>query len=314
MSDIPFLSAEDLEAIHSYPALITVLRNAFTNKKVAVPLRSHHHYGEGNTLLMMPSWQDGLDMGVKLVTVTPKNRLKKQPSIQGLMIYLDIITGLPLAIMDAATLTKKRTAAASALASSYLSQESSSSLLQIGTGALAPELIRAHCSVRPIREVYIWGRDPRKADELAGSMIINNVQINSVENLDEIAPYCDIISCATMAQEPILKRHHLRAGHHLDLVGSYKPDMREVDDEVIKESSVFVDTLDGATQESGDLLQPLKRGVIDLQDIKGELWELCTGQIQGRRSGAEITLFKSVGYALEDLVAARFYFENRHIG
>lgn len=313
MSDIPFLSAEHLEAIHSYPALIAVLRNAFANKKVAVPLRSHHHYGEVNTLLMMPSWQEGLDMGVKLVTVTPGNRQKNLPSIQGLMIYLDIITGFPLAIMDAATLTKKRTAAASALASSYLSQESSFSLLQIGTGALAPELICAHCSVRPIREVYIWGRDSRKADELANSMIINDVRINSVDSLEEIAPYCDIISCATMAQEPILKRQHLRAGHHLDLVGSYKPVMREVDDEVIKVSSVFVDTLAGATQESGDLLQPLQRGIIDLQDIKGELWELCADQIKGRTSDTEITLFKSVGYALEDLVAARFYFENRQI-
>lgn len=309
MSQLPYLDQTTLEAFHDYPLLIDELEQALAQSKIQYPLRQHYSYQDANALLVMPSWQDDRDIGIKLVTVTPANQERGLPSIQGVVVYFDANTGAPLAVLDAATVTRKRTAAASALASRLLSRADSSTLLLLGTGALAPELIRAHAAVRPIEQVCVWGRSLAKAQRIQAMFASAAYEVEAVATYAQVAPTADIISTATMADDPLLNEVHLKDGQHLDLVGSYLPSMREADDTVIAKTKIYVDNQPGAEKESGDILQPLNNGVITKEDIRGTLAELCQKEAPARQYEQEITLFKSVGFALEDLVAARFYYQ-----
>jgi ornithine cyclodeaminase/alanine dehydrogenase-like protein (mu-crystallin family) len=265
--------------------------------------------------LLMPAWQVGKYLGVKMVTVSPKNGKYNLPSIHGIYTLFDAAQGMPLAQINATTLTAQRTAAASALASSFLSKKNSKTLLMVGTGALAPELIRAHISVRPIETVYVWGRNLEKAKAVS-NFITKYLQVSEkanfevfpIENIEEGIEKADIISCATLSPTPLIFGKNLKAGQHLDLVGAYRPDMREADDEVILKSSVFIDTYDGM-HESGDIASPLKDGILKRENICGDLFQLCRGEKTGRKNNNEITFFKSVGHALEDLAAAKLIYE-----
>lgn len=313
------ISQEQLEEYLDYPILIEALREAFQEKYI-VPTRHHHSYenpkeGDQSTLLLMPAWQVGKYLGVKLVTVSPKNGQYDLPSIHGIYTLFDAHKGMPLAQVNATTLTTQRTAATSALASSFLSKKNSKTLLMVGTGALAPELIRAHTSVRPIETVYIWGRNLEKAKAIS-AFITNNLQTTEgikfktfpLKDIEEGIEKADIISCATLSSTPLIFGKKLKAGQHLDLVGGYRTDMREADDEAILRSSVFVDTY-VSMHESGDIATPLKNGVLKRENICGDLFELCRREKVGRKYNDEITFFKSVGHALEDLAAAKLIYE-----
>jgi ornithine cyclodeaminase len=313
------ISQEQLETNLDYSILIGALREAFQEKYI-VPTRHHHNYknpqeGVESTLLLMPAWQVGNYLGVKMVTVSPKNGQYDLPSIHGVYTLFDAHKGMPLAQIHATTLTAQRTAATSALASSFLSKKNSKTLLMIGTGALAPELIRAHSSVRPIERVYVWGRNLEKAKAVA-SFITKHLQflgrsnfdVFPIKNIEEGIEKADIISCATLSPTPLVFGKKLKAGQHLDLVGAYRPDMRETDDEAILRSSVFVDTYDGM-HESGDISIPLENGILKKENICADLFELCRGEKIGRKDNFEITFFKSVGHALEDLAAAKLVYE-----
>lgn len=307
------LSNDRLLELLDYPSLIKALELAF-QAEITAPMRHHHDYpnpkeGIDSTLLLMPAWDDGQFVGLKVVTISPNNRAYQLPSIQGSYTLFDLPTGRPLLEMDAKVLTNLRTAATSALASQYLSREDSQHLLIIGTGSLAPYLIAAHASNRPIAKVSIWGRHPKKAQQVVNEVDGNSMQLEVVKDLHAAIPEADIISAATMSVKPLILGKYLQAGQHLDLVGSYKSDMREADDEVIRRSTLFVDTLQGAPKESGDLAIPLTTGVCSLQDIQADLFGLCLGQHAGRQNREEITFFKSVGHALEDLAAAKLAFE-----
>lgn len=317
MHTIPFIDSPSLRSLLPYDKLIPALQIAFQNEYI-VPQRHHHDYanpkeGIDSTLLLMPAWQVGRYLGVKMVTVSPNNGDYNLPSIHGIYTLFDAHQGQPLAFMEAKTLTSLRTAAASALASSYLSRLDSSKLLMVGTGAMAPELIRAHASVRPIEEVLVWGRNFSKANQICKQLGQETFAIKAVKNLSAAIAEVDIISVATLSSQSLIHGAWLQAGQHLDLVGSFKPNMREADDEVIKKSVIFVDVLEGATKESGDLVIPLSKGIISSSDIKGDLFDLCSDKRLGRTNTQEITCFKSVGYALEDLAAAILAYENRHL-
>lgn len=313
------ISKEQLEENLDYSILIEALRRAFQEKYI-VPSRHHHNYenpkeGVESTLLLMPAWQIGNYLGVKMVTVSPKNSQYNLPSIHGVYTLFDAHKGMPLAQINATTLTAQRTAATSALASSFLSKKNSKTLLMIGTGALAPELIRAHTSVRPIERVYIWGRNLEKAKAVANFITkhLQNTELEKfdvfpIKNIEEGIENADIISCATLSPNPLVFGRNLNAGQYLDLVGAYRPDMRETDDESILRSSVFVDTYDGM-HESGDISIPLRTGTLEKENICADLFELCRGEKTGRKDNTEITLFKSVGHALEDLVLAKLIYE-----
>jgi ornithine cyclodeaminase len=199
------------------------------------------------------------------------------------------------------------------LASRYLSRPDSRRLLMIGTGALAPQLIRVHAKVRPIEEVAIWGRRPERAEDLVGELVGSlpralgrPVSVRAVSDRAQAVADADIISCATLSRTPLVEGNWLNAGQHVDLVGAYTPQMRESDDRAVERARVYVDTRAGALKEGGDIVQPLASGAIDEDDIIADLFELARGQQTGRLpgDGTSITLFKSVGAALEDLAAA----------
>jgi ornithine cyclodeaminase len=291
-----------------FDILVNKLREAFLNNSIVTPMRHHHDYknpGEelDATLLLMPSWNPGSELGVKLVTVSPQNAKYDLPSIQGLYVLFDAKNGQLQLLLDAMELTAKRTAATSALASSYLSRVDSEVLLMVGTGALAPNLIHAHATVRPIKRVLIWGRNPEKAQAICDSFSESKLEVVFTETLDKGIMEADIVSCATLSNSPLILGAKLHAGQHIDLVGAYKKDMREADDDLISRSELFIDT-DAALKETGDLVIPLREGIISAEDICGDLFQLCNGKIKGRTTEDQITCFKSVGHAMEDLIAA----------
>lgn len=304
-----FLTPSQLESLLPFPVLIDELERAFAGRH-HTPLRHHHDYiipgeEEQGALLLMPAWDEGAFFGVKLVAVSPHNRRQGRSTIQGVYTLFETKTGAPILQMDAKALTNLRTAAASALASRFLSRPESQTLLMVGAGALAPYLIRAHASVRPITTVLIWGRNPEKAEALAKRPGNTPFSLHPVRHLSEAVPHADIISCATSSPEPLVLGQWLQPGQHLDLVGSFKLNMREADDEAIRRATVYVDTMEGARKETGDIAEPIRNGTLRPEDIPGDLFSLCRGEAAGRQGPKEVTLFKSVGHALEDLAAAR---------
>lgn len=313
MQTIPFIDSEFIESHTDYEKLIDEIKKGFSASSIVVPQRHHHNYKnppavDDSTLLIMPAWNPGDDLGVKIVTVSPENSKYDLPSIQGTYIYFDAIKGIPKAILEAKSLTTKRTAATSALAASFLAKKDASSLLMIGTGALSTQLILAHCSIRPIKKVYVWGRDLQKAKKISMKLESEAFEIQSIENIEDVIEKVDIISVATLSKTPLVFGKYLQKGQHIDLVGAFKKDMREADDETIKRSNIFVDTYEGM-KESGDLYIPLKNGILKENEVKADLPELSKKKKKGRINKDEITLFKSVGHALEDLTAAKYYYE-----
>jgi len=306
------ISAAEVEVALDIDSLIERLRQAF-RRDIVVPLRHHHTIetpeGDDANLLLMPAWQAGRHIGVKLVTVFPGNATRDLPAVMGAYLLLDGKTGSPLALIDGPVLTAKRTAAASALAASYLARSDSERLLMVGTGALAPQLILAHAAVRPICNVLIWGRSPDKAARLAENLNRGDFRVEATDDLEAAARGAHVISCATLSSEPLIQGAWLQPGQHLDLVGGYRPDMRETDDTAIRRARVFVDTRTGACTEAGDIVQPLESGLLAPEDIAADLFELTRGARAGRRFYDQITLFKSVGSAIEDLAAAQLTVE-----
>jgi len=218
-------------------------------------------------------------------------------------LLLDAGTGQPRALLDGGELTLRRTGAASALASRYLSLAGASRLAMVGAGRLAPHLIESHAAVRPIREVRIWARNIERARSLAAALERPGLVVEAVADLEEAVRWADIVSCATLSQKPLILGSWVKAGQHFDLVGAFTPKMCECDDEAIVRAEVYVDTRVGALAESGEIIGALARKAIDVRAVRGELSEL--GSPRFARSGPHaITLFKSVGTALEDLVAA----------
>jgi len=311
------ISAADIDRCLTYRGLVETLRNAFANGAVQ-PVRHHHtiSHPQGNdlTLLLMPAWtdfsaeQDG-HIGVKIVTVSPDNNSIGKPAVMGLYLLMDGRTGEPEALIDGQRLTVWRTACASALAASYLAREDASRLLVVGAGALSPYLARAHASQRPIREIRIWNRTPANAEKVAEQLRGEGIQASVADDLEEAQGWADIISCATISTAPLVRGALLKAGTHVDLVGAFSPTMRESDDEAVMRASVFVDTREGAIKEGGDIVQAIQSGAFTAEAIKADLFELTRGERQGRRSPDEITMFKSVGAAIEDLAAGTAVYE-----
>lgn len=317
------LSAAEVDAALDDLALIDRLDDLF-RAGCEMPVRHHHAIAEPTgpgsadaTLLLMPAWtrrRSGVThLGIKVVTVFPDNGKRSLPSIYGQYLLLDGMTGQTVAMLDGTMLTKRRTACASGLASRYLSRPDAHRLLMIGTGALAPELVRVHAKVRPIEQVAIWGRRgeeaARLARELSASLpqaLARPIAVCAVADRRQAAVAADIISCATLSGEPLVEGGWLRDGQHVDLVGAYTPKMRESDDEAVRRARIYVDTRGGALKEGGDIVQPLASGAIEESDVIADLYELARGQRPGRApdDATSITLFKSVGAALEDLAAA----------
>jgi alanine dehydrogenase len=311
------LDARTVAAALPYPALVGGLREAFRHGE-SPPSRHHHPLpstGTAGTLLLMPAWSppgapEPRYVALKVVTVFTENGALGLPAVMGSVLLFSATTGEPLAMMEGGELTARRTAAASALAASYLARPDADTMLMVGTGRMAPHLVRAHRGVRPLSRVLVWGRSPEKAREVVRQLEEDPgpgplLEVSAVDSLPEAVPAADLISCATLSTEPLVLGKWLRPGSHLDLVGAYTPTMRECDAEAVRRSTVWVDTREGAAAEAGDLLQAAAEGAFSPDSIRGDLFQLCRGEVAGRLDPGEITLFKSVGTAIEDLAAAR---------
>ena len=303
-------SAEDIDRALDFPSLVEALNVAMRGGFIA-PARHHHEIeraGEKPAVqLLMPAWTEsaskaGLYLGAKIVNVFPGNAARGVPTVQGTYVLQSGRTGATLAALDGTRLTHWRTAAASALAAQHLARQDAERLLVVGAGALAPYLARAHASQRSLKVITVWNRSPEGARRVAEALRAQGLPARASEDLERAVAEADVISSATLTTAPLIEGRWLKPGQHLDLVGAFTMAMREADDEALKRSRIFIDT-EAACTEGGDVAIGLASGVIARADVAADLPALCRGA-KGRRSAEEITLFKSVGAAIEDLAAA----------
>ncbi len=298
--------AAQTEAALPFDRLIAALRQRFAQGCVVPPRHAHtivRADGPPLTSLIMPAWVPGGSYGVKVVNVAPGNAALGLPGLHATYLLHDATTGVPVALLDGDAITARRTAAASALAASWLARADATHLLVVGAGRVARLLPAAYRCVRPIERVSVWARRPEAAAALAAALRRDGFAAEAADGLAAAAGAADIISCATLCSEPVVQGAWLRPGSHLDLIGSFTPAMREADDACFVGAALYVDT-EEALAKSGDLLGPMARGVFAAADVRGTLAALAGGSATGRRSAAERTVFKSVGTALEDLAAA----------
>lgn len=289
-----------------FAALIPALRRAFV-AGCELPLRHTHRiddpHGPGGTLLLMPAWRPGGLLGLKTVGIFPGNGARGLPGLHSTYTLFDACSGVPLAQLDGNVITSRRTAAASALAASFLARADAARLLVLGCGRVAQLLPEAMRAVRPITEVMVWNHRAAGAQALAAALRAQGFVAQAVDDLAAAVPRAHIVSAATLAGAPLVRGAWLAPGTHLDLIGSFTPAMRESDAGCFARSRVYVDS-DEALAKSGDVLGAVAEGAFDAARLQGTLAQLCRGERGGRAGDGELTLFKAVGSALEDLAAA----------
>lgn len=303
------VTADDINRVLRYDALIDALAEAFRSD-ISAPDKIAHFIpqpsGSEAKVMLMPAWTQSGErfIGCKLVNLFPDNARHNKPAVLGSYVLMSGDTGETLAVMDGAALTAWRTACASALAARYLAREDASHLVMVGAGALAPHLIRAHCAVRPITRVTLWNRSHSRAISTAFALTMAGIEPIIADDLEDAVREADIVSCATLSPLPLIRGAWLKKGAHVDLVGAFSPKTREADDAAVGRARVYVDSRATAPKASGDIAIPLKKKIITLRGIQGDLFELCRGKKPGRKRAQDITLFKSTGLAQEDLAAA----------
>lgn len=298
------------EQVHSalgFPDFIESLREAFSGDYTMPPRQvlpldpaSGHHEG----FAMLPSWNDEV-IALKAFTYFPGNQPPRR-SLYSKILVFDRHHGEPLALVDGASVTYWRTAGVSALAADILARPDADSLFLLGTGNLAPYLIRAHASVRSLKRVTVWGRNPAKAAAVVekASREFPGIAFDVATNIATACSEADIIVSATGSPEILVRGEWVKPGTHADMLGNHHADKRECDTDLVTRSKVYVDTRANCFREAGEILVPVSEGRFSLDDVAGELSELCRGTVPGRLNDGEITLFKSVGCALGDLAGA----------
>jgi ornithine cyclodeaminase len=302
------LATYDARQVHDalpWERLAAALAHAFAHDAATtVPVRHAHALGGDDHLLLMPAW-DRRALGVKVVTVIPGAVARGAPTVGASYLLLDRNTGAPRALLDGEALTVRRTAAVSAVAARACARPEARRLLVVGTGTLAPWMVRAHVALRPgVERVQLWGRSPARAEAVAAMLRAEGLPVTAVADLPTAAREAEIVCCATTAQAPVVQGAWLSPGTHLDLVGGFTPAMREVDDAAVCRAHIVVDTWGGALAEAGDLVDPMARGVLPREAVVSDLGAVLRGERPGRPDAAAVTLFKSVGTALADLAAA----------
>jgi alanine dehydrogenase len=259
----------------------------------------------GASLLLMPAWRVGHRIGVKLVTVFPGNRARGERAVAGVYALFDANDGRLLALLEGEELTARRTAGASAYAAARLARADARHLVMVGAGRLARPLIEAHRSVRPIERVSLWSRTAAHAEAAAAQMAAEGLPVRACPDLEAAVRGADIVSCATLATAPLVRGAWLAPGTHVDLVGAFKAQMRETDDAAMQRADlIVVDDRVAALAEGGDVVQALASGAIGMDRVAAELRDFARGAHPGRTRDEQVTVFKSVGFALEDLAAA----------
>ena len=313
-----YFDAGEIRARLPWPRLLAAL-DAMLKDDVAAPLRAHHSIdvpgGPPASLLLMPAWRSGRRIGVKLVTVFPGNAQRNERAVAAVYALFDARNGAPLALFDGEEITARRTAGASAYAAHRLARVDARHLVLVGSGRLARGLIEAHSQVRPIERVSVWSRTPGRAQAAATAMAKDGLPVTAVRDLERAVREADIVSCATLSIAPIIRGEWLAPGVHLDLVGAFRANMRETDDAAIARADlIVVDQRVAVLAEGGDIVQAMKSGVIGEADIAADLADLARGTHPGRTRDDEVTVFKSVGFALEDLAAAEAVFDANDSG
>ena len=267
---------------------------------------------KGTCMAFMPAWGPGHDLTTKIFTLFPDNPKLGLPTINALIFVFDPTTGRPKAIVDGTEVTRRRTACMSALAADYLARADSKHLVVCGAGALAPHAAMAHACVRPIESIGIWARRTDAAESVVEYLRSQrkDLEIYVVSDLPEACRRADIVSSQTSSPDPIVFGKWINPGTHMDFVGSHDPDRRECDDEAVRISKIYVDVMETAMKEAGDILIPLRSGAIDRAQIIGDLSDLTRERVAGREEDSEVTLFKSTGSSLADLAAAELVVKN----
>lgn len=261
---------------------------------------------DGTCMGLMPAWGPGHDLTTKIFTLFPQNRDKGLPTIHAIILVFDSSNGSLKAVVDGTEVTRRRTACMSALAADFLARPESSRLLVCGAGALAPHAALAHATVRPIELVEVWARREEAAESVVDHLRREHsgFEVRVATDLPAACRHADIVSCQTSSPDPIVFGDWIRPGTHMDFVGSHEPDKRECDDEAARMSKIYVDVMETAMLEAGDILIPLKNGTITRAQIVGDLSDLTRGIVNGRENDEEVTMFKSTGSSLADLAAA----------
>jgi ornithine cyclodeaminase len=308
-----FVDAARVDALLDYPGLLAALEaghRAGVDEAERLLLEQRGPGGTADHFLIWPAWQRGEALGIKLVTSFPDNADRGLPTIQAVYALFDGADGTPRALIDGTAMTPWKTAADSALGARFLAREDAQHLLMVGAGVMAPHLIRAHLTARPsLRRVTLWNRTSDKAARLAERLALEGMETDVAEDLETAVRGAQVISCATGATAPLIRGAWLRPGTHLDLVGGFTPEMREVDDEACRRARIHVDSRWFTLGCVGDLTAPMASGAITEQDVLGDLFELCRGEVAGRRGPEEITLFKNAGGGHLDLMTARLIAE-----
>lgn len=258
----------------------------------------------GDTLLSRAAWIDGLGMAVKTATVMPKNPARGRPMIHGGVMVFDDVSGDMDAMIDFHLVTKWKTAADSLLAAKRLARRDSENILVVGAGTVGRNLVSAYRALFPKAEFTVWNRTLEAAKTMA-----DELSLGVAENLKEAVQGADIVTCATMTTSPIIKGEWLQPGQHIDLIGAYRADMREADDAALKRARVFVDSFATTIGHIGEIEDPMRRGVIRVQDLLGDFYDLNAFE----RATDDITLFKNGGGAHLDLMTARYILERLEI-
>jgi 1-pyrroline-2-carboxylate reductase [NAD(P)H] len=307
------ISPEEVHAALSYPALVDALQDAFS-KEFTMPPRTVFMLDDKedntNAFALLPSWNDSI-IGVKAFTYFPDNQGPEYKSLYSKIMLFDRAHGEPLALVDGTSVTFWRTAAISGLASRLLSREDSESLLVLGTGNLSTYIIRAQASVRPLKRVMVWGRTPANAQKVVDQMSaeLGDIEFSVVDNIEQACGQADIIVSATASHEPLVMGDWVRPGTHTDFIGNHHATKRECDTALVVKSKVFADSYANCFKEAGEVLVPISEGVFTKEGVVGELIEMCAGTVPLRENDTEITLFKSIGMALCDLVGAGLAYE-----
>lgn len=309
------VSAEDVHRLLDYPSLVEGLKRFHlqdVDEATDLHLTQPAPTGSENVFIGLPAWQRDQAIGVKLITVFPDNEYTGTglPSVHGIYALFNGRNGAPEAIIDGTALTLRKTAGDSATGASFLARQDAETMVMVGAGAMAPHLIMAHTAIRPsIRNVVVWNRGAERARSLAADLALDGLTITASEDLEGAVREADVISCATMASEPLIRGAWLKPGAHLDLVGSYQTHMRESDDACVRRSRVYLDSRMFCLGRVGDICQPMDDGVLAQSDIAGDLYDLSRGACPGRQSDEEITFFKNAGGGHLDLGTARFLLE-----
>ncbi len=259
-----------------------------------------------DTMLNRAAWIDGLGFGVKSVSVMPGNPARGLPTVHGAMVVYNDDTGAVDAVIDSALITEWKTAGDSAYGAKRLTRLDATRYLIIGAGVVAASLVRAFSEVvGPFQQVEIWNRTPERATALATTLAEEGYPVSATTDLETACARADIISTATMSQTPVLQGDWIRPGTHVDLIGAFKPDMREADDALLQRASLFVDSKDTTIGHIGELMIPLAAGAISESDVRADYYDLAQGA-PGRTSDDEITVLKNGGGAHLDLMTAHY--------